>query len=184
MCSTNAGGCGSALIFAIAARSVAVTSVFAGLLKPMWLSLICTKRSRAAVPCDIIEPCDCPSGDPFRIAAGHRPHRAGAYPCHALQEVPSSWIFVSSVSLTRTLAISAICTGRLAGRAIYSQGIKQRRDGSLEELMAVAGVRRDGPAPPGRSLQLCAVAHQKRRGGRGRSPGRLRAGHALLLVAA
>jgi hypothetical protein len=25
-------------------------------------------------------------------AAGHRPHRAGAYPCHALQEVPARWI--------------------------------------------------------------------------------------------
>src|SRR4029077_6188739 len=36
---------GAALIFAIAARSVAVTSVFAGLSKPMWLSLICTNRS-------------------------------------------------------------------------------------------------------------------------------------------
>ena len=66
MCRTNAGGSGSALIFAIAARSVAVTSVFAGLSKPMWLSLICTNRS-APSPFDIIEPCDCPSGDPFRM---------------------------------------------------------------------------------------------------------------------
>ena len=39
MCSTN-DACGSAWIFAIAARSVAVTSGFASLLKPMWLSLI------------------------------------------------------------------------------------------------------------------------------------------------
>jgi hypothetical protein len=42
---------------------VAVTFVFAGLSKPMWLSLICTKRS-APVPCVIIGGRDCPSGDP------------------------------------------------------------------------------------------------------------------------
>jgi hypothetical protein len=35
------GARGNAWIFAIAARSVAVTSGFMSFLKPMWLSLIC-----------------------------------------------------------------------------------------------------------------------------------------------
>jgi hypothetical protein len=41
----NAGGTGSALILPTAAFSVATTSEFAGLLNPMWLSLIWTKLS-------------------------------------------------------------------------------------------------------------------------------------------
>src|SRR5579862_7581918 len=45
VCRTNDGGVGSALTLAIASRSVAVTSGFASLLNPMWLSLICTKLS-------------------------------------------------------------------------------------------------------------------------------------------
>src|SRR5258707_1246372 len=43
----NDGVLGSALIFATASRSVAATSLFASLLKPMWLSLICTKLRSA-----------------------------------------------------------------------------------------------------------------------------------------
>ena len=43
VCSKNSGGVGSALILSTAAFSVAATSGFAALLKPMWLSLICTK---------------------------------------------------------------------------------------------------------------------------------------------
>src|ERR1700737_2446046 len=39
----NSGTFGKPLIRAIASRSVPTTSVFAGLLKPMWLSLIWTK---------------------------------------------------------------------------------------------------------------------------------------------
>src|SRR2546427_4778636 len=39
----NSGGADSALILSTAAFSVPATSGFAGLLKPMWLSLICTK---------------------------------------------------------------------------------------------------------------------------------------------
>ena len=41
----KSGCCGKALILSIVACSVPVTSVFAGLLKPMWLSLIWTKWS-------------------------------------------------------------------------------------------------------------------------------------------
>ncbi len=44
VCNTSAGLCGSALTFATASCSVAVTSLFASLLKPMWLSLIWTKK--------------------------------------------------------------------------------------------------------------------------------------------
>ena len=44
VCSTNAGLCGSALSLSTASRSVAVTSLFASLLKPMWLSLIWAKK--------------------------------------------------------------------------------------------------------------------------------------------
>jgi hypothetical protein len=46
VCNTKDGCSRAALILAIAARSVAVTSVFAGLSKPMWLSLICGDRVR------------------------------------------------------------------------------------------------------------------------------------------
>ena len=41
---------GMALILLIAIWSVAVTSGLAGLLKPMWLSLICTKVKSAPLP--------------------------------------------------------------------------------------------------------------------------------------
>src|SRR6185437_12826140 len=44
VCSTNAGVCGSALTRATACCSVAVTSLLASLLKPMWLSLTCAKK--------------------------------------------------------------------------------------------------------------------------------------------
>src|SRR6266853_1233457 len=43
----NAGVLGSALILATASRRVAATSLLASLLKPMWLSLICTKLKSA-----------------------------------------------------------------------------------------------------------------------------------------
>src|SRR5262252_18070 len=43
--SMNSGAAGSALILSTAALSVPTTSGLAGLLKPMWLSLICTKLS-------------------------------------------------------------------------------------------------------------------------------------------
>ena len=55
---TNAGGVGSALILAMASRSVAVTSGFAALLKPMWLSLIWTKL-RSAFRCSTSGSCSC-----------------------------------------------------------------------------------------------------------------------------
>ena len=46
VCSTNAGRCGKRVDpRSTAAWSVAVTSVLASLLKPMWLSLICAKNS-------------------------------------------------------------------------------------------------------------------------------------------
>ena len=45
--SRNSGGFGNALMRMIASRVVPTTSVFAGLLKPMWLSLIWTKFSSA-----------------------------------------------------------------------------------------------------------------------------------------
>src|SRR5882762_8986350 len=44
------GVLGSALIFATASRKVAATSLFASLLKPMWLSLIWTKLRSAPAP--------------------------------------------------------------------------------------------------------------------------------------
>ncbi len=43
VCTRNAGWTGIALILAIASPRVAAGSGFAGSLKPMWLSLICTK---------------------------------------------------------------------------------------------------------------------------------------------
>ncbi len=87
VCSTNDGCSGAALIFATAARSVPVTSVFAGLSKPMWLSLICTKR-RPPPPCP---PCPSPSRAPPARAAspsGRRrpsstPRRSRPTPCTA-----------------------------------------------------------------------------------------------------
>ena len=73
---------GRGLIFAIASRRVAVTSVLAGLSNPIWLSLIWTKRSPPP-PCDIIGACDvCPSGDPFRTPPDS-PHTAPV-PTHAM----------------------------------------------------------------------------------------------------
>ena len=45
VCSRNSGLDFSALILSTAAFNVPTTSVFAGLLKPMWLSLICAKLS-------------------------------------------------------------------------------------------------------------------------------------------
>src|SRR5438552_8513750 len=44
VCSTKAGACGSAFSLATASWSVAVTSLFASLLNPMWLSLIWAKK--------------------------------------------------------------------------------------------------------------------------------------------
>ena len=52
--SAKAGGVGNALILATASCKVAVTSVFAGLLNPIWLSLIWTKLKSplaASTPC-------------------------------------------------------------------------------------------------------------------------------------
>ena len=46
----KSGGWGMALILLIAVCRVAVTSGFAGLLKPMWLSLICTNVKSADLP--------------------------------------------------------------------------------------------------------------------------------------
>jgi hypothetical protein len=43
VCRTNSGGVGNALIFAIAFCNVPMTSLFASLLNPMWLSLISAK---------------------------------------------------------------------------------------------------------------------------------------------
>ena len=45
VCRRNSGGTCRALIFSTAALKVAATSGLAGLLNPMWLSLICTKLS-------------------------------------------------------------------------------------------------------------------------------------------
>ena len=45
VCSRNSGAAANPLILSTAAFSVPATSGFAGLLKPMWLSLICTKLS-------------------------------------------------------------------------------------------------------------------------------------------
>src|ERR1700760_476178 len=47
VCSMKSGGVDRPLILSIAACKVAATSGFAGLLKPMWLSLICTKLKSA-----------------------------------------------------------------------------------------------------------------------------------------
>ena len=44
---------GMALILLIAVCSVAVTSGLAGLLNPMWLSLICTKVKSAPLPASL-----------------------------------------------------------------------------------------------------------------------------------
>src|SRR5262249_5618314 len=49
VCSSRAGCWGRALMRLTASRSVAVTSVFGGRLKPMWLSLIWTKRKSLVV---------------------------------------------------------------------------------------------------------------------------------------
>src|SRR5262245_38445074 len=48
----NEGVCGNALIFDTASRNVATTSLFASLLNPMWLSLICTKLRSAPAAAD------------------------------------------------------------------------------------------------------------------------------------
>src|SRR5204863_8062114 len=62
------GGSDADLILATASRSVAVTSALAALLNPIWLSLICTKRSPpASMPCRIIAlRAACSSDIPFR----------------------------------------------------------------------------------------------------------------------
>src|SRR6202789_1235159 len=49
VCSKNSGGVESPLILSTAAFNVPVTSGLAGLLKPMWLSLICTKLNSPAI---------------------------------------------------------------------------------------------------------------------------------------
>src|SRR6266567_6776564 len=59
----NDGALGSALIFATASRNVVATSLFASLLKPMWLSLIWTKlrsdpAARAAASENRLRVCD------------------------------------------------------------------------------------------------------------------------------
>src|SRR5216684_8281046 len=46
----KSGLCGMVLILLIAVCKVAVTSGFAGLLTPMWLSLICTKLKSPPLP--------------------------------------------------------------------------------------------------------------------------------------
>ena len=48
---TKSGRCGSAFTLAIASRNVARASAFGGLLKPIWLSLICAKVKGAAAEC-------------------------------------------------------------------------------------------------------------------------------------
>src|SRR5882724_3440698 len=76
------GVLGSVLIFATASRKVAATSLFASLLKPMWLSLIWTKlrsapAARAAASETRLRVCD------LRIPPGSwsRGHRCRPRPC-------------------------------------------------------------------------------------------------------
>jgi hypothetical protein len=54
VCNRNSGVFGNALMRMIASRVVPTTSVFAGLLKPMWLSLIWTKFSSAVEIADTL----------------------------------------------------------------------------------------------------------------------------------
>ncbi len=54
VCSMNSGAAGKALILSTAAFSVPATSGLAGLLNPMWLSLICTKLSSPAASAEPI----------------------------------------------------------------------------------------------------------------------------------
>src|SRR5580704_3512881 len=63
VCSKNAGADGSASTFAIAARNVPVTSGFAALLNPIWLSLICANvKSPPPLPLAAASP---PPAAPF-----------------------------------------------------------------------------------------------------------------------
>src|SRR5437660_1357732 len=74
-------GCScAALTLATASRSVAVTSLFASLLNPMWLSLICTKRRppSARMPLCAARSIDIPFRTPFVIV------HAAPVPTHAM----------------------------------------------------------------------------------------------------
>ncbi len=81
MCRMKSGGVGNALILAIAFCNVPITSLFASLLNPMWLSLICAKLKSAA---DRRSRC----AEQLRRehAAADRPKHAGAGPGHAFEK--------------------------------------------------------------------------------------------------
>ena len=84
VCSTSAGLCGSALTFATASCSVAVTSLFASLLKPMWLSLICDEEDALALGVgEVGQPAHREGRREFRP---HSPDRRRASPCHAAEK--------------------------------------------------------------------------------------------------
>src|SRR3984893_16356430 len=111
VCSTNDGCSGAALIFALAARSVAVTSAFAGLSKPMWLSLICTKR-RPLVPLIFIAPrAACSIGIPFStplVIVHMAPVPTHAMLCRNPRRSQSlSSFFVTHASLLRAQEVRA-----------------------------------------------------------------------------
>jgi len=69
----------------IASRVVPTTSVFAGLLKPMWLSLIWTKFSSAVEIADTLF-CRLTKHGGGENSSVHRPNDAGAGPRHAFQK--------------------------------------------------------------------------------------------------
>ena len=54
VCRINSGAAANPLIFSTAAFRVPATSGLAGLLNPMWLSLICTKLSSPAISFGLI----------------------------------------------------------------------------------------------------------------------------------
>ena len=93
---------GSALILSIASFRVPATSWFAALLKPMWLSLICTKlNSDAALWLRRFSGGGEESGRGY--AADHRPHEACACPGHAAEKAPTIDSVVAGVSGFRRL---------------------------------------------------------------------------------
>src|ERR1700745_887924 len=80
----TSGLSGKALILSIATRSVAVTSGFAGLSKPMWVSLIWTKVKSPPFAPSFFEPLG--KTPPQGHACAQSPNQAGPRPCHTLQE--------------------------------------------------------------------------------------------------
>jgi len=160
VCSMNSGATGKALILVTAACSVETTSGFAGLLKPMWLSLIWTKlNSPAACWCEASLRLYDLSTPPWSTHRAPVPAQAMHFR-NPRRSIPS-WLWSNKISLLRC-GIVVSCMDLLRDSMCLTADAGFYSTNKKRNIYGAAGIKR---APAG--LPLCAC--RKRACHRGRS---------------